>query len=403
MTDHSPESRIEGPSAVPASSPSLAEVPFPAEYTRPTPKAGGQHGDADRRMTYDESVAALQDSEGLIDSAYSVCSETIAAFEKDGPGLVGKAQERLRTYCLPESDHDEDFVAKAQQVEIDIERWLPYKGQFAPLLALVSGTTDTAVTVLMADAINKIKALPFYRTGPADSAAVMAMMLQISKDFNSLGDDTDEDAKAAAISRMFATSEAAGEKIRGIDEDLAKTSDFLNTMAECGFLVGVQVAATFQTIAGYIEARRTYLITYLEATDYFRESDNAKEHIVRRAVAIQALYDGITTAVGQYAPLILPKVFAQVPLIGGGFAILDVARTVNEKRKLVEERKRHILELAEAHQGRGSSDEMSRLARLLRNDRADLKALVTSTVEMCQGLITLARSAQADPLGGTGS
>ena len=65
----------------------------------------------------------------------------------------------------------------------------------------------------------------------------------------------------------------------------------------------------------------------------------------------------ITTAVGQYAPLILPTVFTQLPLIGGGFAILDVARTMNEQRKLVEERKSHLVALAEAHRERGQTDE----------------------------------------------
>jgi hypothetical protein len=407
VTDHSPESHIEGQPAVPGSSDLVLvpEVPFPAEYTTGLAReADGQQDADDREMTYEQCVAALQEAERLVDGARSACLQTIAAFEEDGPILVAKARERLQVHCLPEYHHSRDSVAKARQLEADLEWWLPYEGQFDPLLALVSGTTDYAVTVLMNDAINKIKALPFYRTGPADTAGVAALMAQMSENFNSLGDDLDEDAKAAAISRIFAAAETAGEKIRGLDEDLAKTSDFLNAMAGGGFLAGAQVAATLQAVAEYIEARSLYLMTYIEATDYFGKSDDDKERLALRANASKLAYEAITTAIGQYAPVILPKVFAQVPLIGGGFAAFDFVRSVNERRKLVEERKNHLLELARAHQGRGAADEVDDLRDDLRDDQEALDKLVTSTAEMCRRIITAVRSAQVPPpLRGPGS
>jgi hypothetical protein len=61
------------------------ELPFPAEYTGGSAReADGQQEANDRRMTYEECVAALQEAEGLVDRAYSACSQTIAAFEEDG-------------------------------------------------------------------------------------------------------------------------------------------------------------------------------------------------------------------------------------------------------------------------------------------------------------------------------
>jgi hypothetical protein len=137
-------------------------------------------------------------------------------------------------------------------------------------------------------------------------------------------------------------------------------------------------------------------MTYLEATDYSGESDDAKQHIAREGV-IQLLYDAVTTAAGQYAPLLLPKLFTQVPLLGGGFAILDVAKTINDKRKLVEERRIHLVELAEARRGRGEADEVRWLGGRLKDDQDNLAKLVKSTVDMGQGLMTLARFPQADP------
>lgn len=210
---------------------------------------------------------------------------------------------------------------------------------------------------------------------------------------------SEDDGDANAVAELPTAKElcAASGKLSKIEMDLAKARDFLNMMAECGFLAGAQVAATFQTIAEYIETRNSYLMTYLEATDYFRESDDVEDHTARDT-AIQAVSGAITTAVGQYAPLILPKIFAQVPLIGGTFAILDVARTMNEKRKLVKERKNHLLELAKALQGRNATDEMGWLGARLKEDRTALDELVMSTVEMCRGLMTLAQSSQADSL-----
>jgi hypothetical protein len=388
--DVQPESQIEGQSAAPASSSPLPEVPFPAEYTgAPAREADGQHGTADRRMTYEQCVAALQEAEGLIDSAKSACSETIAAFEKDGPVLVANAQKRLQTYCLPDRGHEKRLIDQAQQVEVEIQRLLPYPGQFAPLLALISGTTDSAITALMDTTIKRIQALPSYRTAVSDTMDVLAMLKQFS-DALKRGDDGSEISDEELMD--------AKSKMDKIQMDNDTAVDFLKTMAECGFLAGTQIAASLQTIAGYIDARSAYLMTYLEATDYSGESDDAKQQIAREG-AIQLVYDAITTAVGQYAPLMLPKLFAQIPLIGGGFAILDVARTINEKRKLVEERKSHLLELAKAHQERGDTDEIFWLDDRLDDDRKALDDLVKSTVEMCDGLMTLARFPQADPPG----
>ncbi len=362
------------------------ELPFPAEYTGGSAReADGQQETTDRRMTYEECVAALQEAQGLLDRAYSTCSQTIAAFEKDGPVLVTKAQARLEFYSLPKFDHAKSLIDLAQQVKAELERWVPYTGQFTPLLFQVSVAMDFALTELMLVTIKQIKALRTNRTAVTDIEDIFAVLSQVrnaleSGDLNAIKEATAPEAL-----------NPADKKISNIQEDLAKATDYLNTMAQCGFLAGVQVAATYQAIAGYIQTRNTYLMTYLEATDYFRESDAAK-HIDLQAGAIQAVYGAITTAVGQYAPLILPKVFAQVPLIGGGFAILDVARTMNEKRKLVEERKNHLLELANAHQGRGATDEIISLDDHLDDDQAALIELVTATADMCLGLLNLAQS-----------
>ena len=78
-------------------------------------------------------------------------------------------------------------------------------------------------------------------------------------------------------------------------------------------------------------------------------------------------------------------------------------RSVNERRKLVEERKNHLLELARAHQGRGAADEVDDLRDNLRDDQDTLDKLVTSTAEMCRRIISAVRSAQAPPLLGPGS
>ncbi len=112
MTDHSPENHIEGPAAVPDSSLPLPEVPFPAENRgRLACEADGQQETADRRMTPEEGVAALQVAKGLVDSAYAACTEAISAFENDGPVLVAEAQGRLHTYCLPKYNHQPSFRA----------------------------------------------------------------------------------------------------------------------------------------------------------------------------------------------------------------------------------------------------------------------------------------------------
>ncbi len=58
----------------------------------------------------------------------------------------------------------------------------------------------------------------------------------------------------------------------------------------------------------------------------------------------------------------------------------------------MEERKNHLWELAKAHKERGDTDEMRWLHHRLDDDLAALNALVTSTVEMCDGLMTLADS-----------
>jgi hypothetical protein len=391
VTDHSPKIHIEGQAAVRASSTPLPEVPFPAEYTGgPAREAGGQQEATDGRMTYKQCEAALQKAEGLVDKAYSACLQSIAAFEKYGPFLVDKAQERLRDYCFSENRHEEDLVKQAQQVEAEIERWLPHTGEFAPLLASVSATMNSTVTELMDGTIKQIQALPSHTTATTDIADIVAVVDQIRKALKSM-DDGDANA-GAKLPTARELDDAAG-KIDNIKMDQAKAEDFLSTMAQCGFLAGAQVAATFQAIAGYIETRNAYLMTYIKATDYFRESGDTKEHVALRDGAIQAAYGAITTAVGQYAPLILPSVFAQVPLIGGGFAILDVARTMNEKRKLVKERENHLLKLAKAHVERGFTDENFWLKARLRDDRAALDELVRATIEMCRGLRTL-----ADPL-----
>ncbi len=303
-----------------------------------------------------------------------------------------KAQKRLEDYCLPEKNHEKRLVAQAQQVQTEIERWLPQTGQFAPLLALVSVSMDSALTVLMAVAITQIKALPIQSTLVADTVAFTDLFERYRKAFG--------DANAVAELPTSEETSTVLEKVSEIRKDFAKAGAFLNTMAECGILAGVQVAATFQAIAGYIEIRNEYLKTYLVVTDYSKESDD--DSVLRDGV-IQGLYGAITTAVGQYAPLILPKVFTQVPLIGGGFAILDVARTMNEKRKLVEERKSHLVALAKAHQERGQTDENYWLEDRLDDDEVALYELVHATAEMCTGLMTLAGSAQENPLRGVGS
>jgi len=240
----------------------------------------------------------------------------------------------------------------------------------------------------MAETIKRIQALPTYGTVVSDTMEIIAMLKRLKEDLDKGNDGTAISDEELRIARS---------KIDKIQMDQVKSVDFLKTMAECGFVAETQIAASLQTIAGYIEARSAYLMTYLEATDYSGKSDDAKQHFVLREGGIQLVYDAITTAVGQYAPLVLPKLFTQVPLIGGGFAILDVARTINEQRKLVEERRSHLLELAEARRGRGDTDEMRWLRRILKDDRAVLDALVMSTVDMSKGVMTLARFSQADP------
>ncbi|WP_194924572.1 hypothetical protein [Catenulispora pinisilvae] len=361
----------------------LREVPFPAEYAiGPAGKADGS------RMTYEENAAALREADYLVRRGYRACTRKIAAFDRVGPFLVGKAQERLQLIALPKYGQEPVHVAQAQRVEVEIERWLPHATTFVPLLAAVSATMKAALTELMVRTIRQIQELPVLRTGVPDAASVLATYDRLREALES-GDANALDA--------IPTEEISGalDKLNKNKEDLARAEDFLDTMAQCGFLAGVQVAATFQAIAGYMDSRNAYLVTYLEATDYFKAVDDAGG-IVLRAGATQFLYGAITTAIGQYGPLILPKVLARTPVIGGGFAIVDVARTVNEKRKLVEERRNHLMELAEARQGRGPVSELAWLDGRLKDDRDTLDELVQATIEMCDGLVTLAQAPQAD-------
>ena len=400
MTDHPSKSPIEGQSAVPASSPPLPEVPFPAEYTGgPARGVDGQQEATGRRMTHAECVVALKRAEGLVDSAYSACTQAITAFKQDSPDLVAKAQTRLENFCLPEKHHEKRLIAQAHQVQAEIERWLPQTGEFAPLLATVSAAMNYALAMFMDVAIKQIQALPSRETLVVDTAGVADVVNRIRKTLNKMADG---DPNALAELPKPEELSAAREKVSDIEKDLAKADDFLNTMAGCGILAGMQVAAALQAIAGYIETRNEYLRTYLVATDYSKESDDAKGHVAR-AGFIQGVYGAIATAVGQYVPRILPTVFTQLPLIGLGFAILDVARTMNEKRDLVEERKSHLEALAEAHRKRGQVDENYWLEDRLDDDEAALYELVNATVEMCVGLLTLAGSAQADPVTEVGS
>jgi hypothetical protein len=350
-------------------------------------------------MTHAECVAALKQAEGLVDSANSACTRTIAAFEQDSPDLVAKAQKRLENFCLPEKRHEKRLIAQAHQVQAEIERWLPQTGEFAPLLATVSAAMNYALAMFMDVAIKQIQALPSRETVVADTASIADVVDRIRKAFKKMADG---DPNAVAELPTSEELSAALEKVSNIEKDLAKADDFLNTMAGCGILAGMQVAGALQAIAGYIETRNEYLRTYLVATDYSKESDDAKGHVARAGV-IQGIYGAITTAVGQYAPLILPTVFTQLPLIGAGFAILDVARTMNEKRDLVEERKSHLEALAEAHRERGQVDENYWLEDRLDDDEAALGELLNATVEMCVGLLTLAGSAQADQVTRVGS
>ncbi len=248
----------------------------------------------------------------------------------------------------------------------------------------------------MAATSKQIQALPSHRTAPTDIEGAYALIIQVREAL--------ERGDANGLPTIEETS-TAKRKLDEIGMDLTKAQDLLNTMAGYVFLAGTQVAATFQTIAGYIESRSAYLTTYLQATAYVSQSGDPNEHIVLRDSTIQGVFDMITTAVGQYAPLMLPKIFTQAPLIGGFFAIVDVARTMNDKRKSVEERKTHYLELAEAHRERGDTDEMDWLGCCLNDDRDALDDLVRSTIKMCDGLMTLAagQSPQADPLSGAGS
>ncbi|MBS2537800.1 hypothetical protein KGQ20_34110 [Catenulispora sp. NF23] len=361
----------------------LPEVPFPAEY------AIGPAGKADgRRMTHEENAAALQRADYLVRRGYRTCTRKIAAFDRVGPFLVGKAQERLRLISLPEYGQEPVHVVQAQQIEAEIEHWLSPATTFVPLLAAVSVTMNVALTKLMVRTIKQMRALPIQRTALPDTVSIVAAYDRLREAFES-GDANLLDAVLAQ------EVPAALDKLTKNNEDLARAQDHLDTMAQCGLLAGFHVAATFQAIAGYLDSRNAYLVTYLEATDYFKAVDDAGG-IVLRAGATQFLYGAITTAIGQYGPLILPKVLARTPVIGGGFAIVDVARTVNEKRKLVEERRSHLMELAEARQGRGAVSEMAWLDGRLKDDRDTLDELVRATIEMCDGLKTLAEAPQSD-------
>jgi len=338
-------------------------------------------------MTFEENAAALQKADYLVGRGYRACARKIAAFDRVGPFLVSKAQERLQLISLPEYDQEPVHVAQAQQVEAEIGRW-SHVTTLTPLLATVSVTMSVALGELMVRTMEQIRALPVQRTAVPDTVSILATFIRLREALES------EDANALdAI--LTGEVPAAREKLNRNEKDLARAEDFLDTMAQCGFLAGVQVAATFQAIAGYIDSRNAYLMTYLEATDYFKESDGVK-HIVLRGGAAQFLYGAITTAIGQYGPQILPKVLAATPVIGGGFAIIDVARTLNEKRKVVEERRNHLVELAKARQGRGAVSEMAWLDGRLKDDRDTLGELVRATIDMCDGFKTLAKSPQAD-------
>jgi hypothetical protein len=61
----------------------------------------------------------------------------------------------------------------------------------------------------------------------------------------------------------------------------------------------------------------------------------------------------------------------------------------------VEERKNHLLELANAHQGRNATDEIISLDDRLDDDQTALNELVTATADMCLGLLNLAQSQSA--------
>lgn len=373
MSGQSPEKRSEGKLVEPA------EVPFPPEYTENlTRGADGRLQLSGRRMTPDERAAALQEADKLVRGTYAECLQRIAEFEEVGPFLVRKAQERLDVISLPKYGHEADHIAEAMQVRVDIERWLPHATEFASFLARVSTSMDSALGDLMVKATEKIKDLPLQSvvTDTLDAlAAFNAIRLAVESG------DMDALDKEAVI---------AHGKFEKVEENLAGVEDLLGVMAESGFLAGVHVAATFHTITGYIENRNDCLMTYLEATDYSGESDNVKR-VVRRAGTFQTVYGAITIAIGQYGPLLLPKVLAGAPLIGAGFAIIDVARTINEKRKLVEERKRHLRELVDAHQGRGAVSEMTWLGHALEDDRGALEQLVSATLEMCSGLLAMAQ------------
>ena len=379
MSGDSPEK----PSVDKLPEPEPAEVPFPAEYTGElTRGADGRLLLSGRRMTPDECAAALQEADKLVRDTYAKCSQRIAEFERVGPFLVQKARERLDVIADPKYGHEVSHIAEMRQVKAEIGRWLPHATEFAPLLDRVSLSMGSALGDLLAQAAGQIRELrpDTVMTDTVSAlAALSAIRLAIERnDMEAMGEETTK----------------AQSELEKINKKLASVQDRIDVMAESGFLAGVQVAATFEAITGYIENRNAYLATYLEATDYARESDEVKG-IVRRGGVRQAVYGAITVAIGQYGPLVLPKVLASTPVFGAGFAIVDVARTVNEKRKLVEERRRHFEELADARQGRGSVSEMTWLGHTLEDDRDALAQLVSATLEMCAGLQAMTRYPQA--------
>ncbi|WP_194903881.1 hypothetical protein [Catenulispora rubra] len=367
---------------------------FPAEYIKGSARqADGQSKAAGRQMTDEECRVALRDTEGLLHRSYSEYSQVIVAYREGGPILVAETQKRLQDYRLPKRDHERELLEKAEQVEAEVDRWLPHTVQFTPLLAVVSVGMDSALTELMAVALRKIRELPSLGSALETVESTFELLGRTLKALESAA--TEGDAKALeALPTDIELSEASA-KFKEIDDDLGHAKDALNVMAAYAVVAGVQVAATFQAIARYIESRNAYLITFLEATDRSGEPEGATSSVVVRGGVIQGAYDAIATAVGQYAPIILPKIFTQFPLIGGGFAIFDVARTMNEKRKLVEERRRHFEELAEAHRARGDTDEVYWLKDRLKDDRGAVDELVKSTLDMCSGLTGLALAAQA--------
>lgn len=310
--------------------------------------------------------------------ARSRCLTVIKQNFDSGGDMAAAVAGRLQRYRDAQNDHDPELVQKAESVEQQVTEWLP-------------------VLIAVQEVASKVSADQFLTKAHTAASAFAAHQKTVEE---SRGDIERSLIPFADRLANAQTAEACFEVLVALsDKELAKlrrvtdmSERFNAELAELQAIIRLEIAAeaeiaeTFDSVRDFLEARHEVLVKYMRATDYFSGLE-PKEQIGRKA-GWEAMKQAAKVGIEFAATKAAPKTLEQIPVVGMGFAGIDLVREMRKSRREFQRRAEELRRLATAHEARGATDEVWALGRNLDlTNLAELKALVEALGQWLDGLL----------------